>query len=117
MPDNYCGSAIGPNRRQLKRWKRVLRTHDAASCVLDLNHTIGQIPCPDMVQRSLEEFLLKPGASPLLFGEFLMQLCVFVCPEDISGELPPYEETYVSVAMDPLLIAAYRERRKRFERL
>jgi len=31
----------------------------------------------------------KPGASPLLFGEFLMQLCAFVFLEDISGELPP----------------------------
>jgi superfamily II DNA or RNA helicase len=51
----------------------------------------------------------KPGASPLLFGEFLMQLCAFVFLEDISGELPAYEENYVSVAMDPLLMAAYRE--------
>jgi superfamily II DNA or RNA helicase len=51
----------------------------------------------------------KPGASPLLFGEFLMQLCAFVFLEDISGELPPYVETYVSVAMDPLMMAAYRE--------
>jgi len=51
----------------------------------------------------------KPGASPLLFGEFLMQLCAFVFLEDISGELPPYEESYVSVSMDPLMMAAYRE--------
>jgi len=51
----------------------------------------------------------KPGASPLLFGEFLMQLCAFVFLEDISGELPPYGESYVSVPMDPLMMAAYRE--------
>jgi superfamily II DNA or RNA helicase len=51
----------------------------------------------------------KPGASPLLFGEFLMQLCAFVFLEDISGELPPYEETYLSVPMDALLQEAYRE--------
>lgn len=51
----------------------------------------------------------KPGASPLLFGEFLMQLCAFVFLEDISGELPPYDETYLSVPMDPLMMAAYRE--------
>jgi len=51
----------------------------------------------------------KPGASPLLFGEFLMQLCAFVFLDDISAELPPYEETYLSVAMDPLMFAAYRE--------
>src|SRR5258707_3572858 len=50
----------------------------------------------------------KPGASPLLFGEFLMQLCAFVFLEDISGELPPYEETYLSVPMDALMLEAYR---------
>jgi hypothetical protein len=52
----------------------------------------------------------KPGASPLLFGEFLMQLCTFVFLEDISGEVPRYEETYLSVPMDPLMMACYRER-------
>jgi len=51
----------------------------------------------------------KPGASPLLFGEFLMQLCAFVFLEDISGELPPYEESYVSVPMDAMMMAVYRE--------
>ncbi len=51
----------------------------------------------------------KPGASPLLFGEFLMQLCAFVFLEDISGELPPYEETYLSVALDPPMREAYGE--------
>ena len=51
----------------------------------------------------------KPGASPLLFGEFLMQLCAFVFLEDVSGELPPYEESYVSVAMDAPMMSAYRE--------
>jgi superfamily II DNA or RNA helicase len=51
----------------------------------------------------------KPGASPLLFGEFLMQLCAFVFLEDISGELPPYEESYLSIPMDPLMMATYRE--------
>jgi superfamily II DNA or RNA helicase len=51
----------------------------------------------------------KPGASPLLFGEFLMQLCAFVFLEDISEELPPYEENYLSIPMDPLMMAAYRE--------
>src|SRR5437879_11085137 len=51
----------------------------------------------------------KPGASPLLFGEFLMQLCAFLFLEDISGELPPYEETYLSVPMDAPMREAYRE--------
>jgi hypothetical protein len=51
----------------------------------------------------------KPGASPLLFGEFLMQLCAFVFLEDISVELPPYEESYVSVGMDAQMRSAYQE--------
>ena len=59
--------------------------------------------------KSVSTVRRKPGASPLLFGEFLMQLCAFVFLEDISGELPPYEETYLSVGMDPLMMVAYRE--------
>jgi hypothetical protein len=51
----------------------------------------------------------KPGASPLLFGEFLMQLCAFLFLEDISRELPPYEETYLSVPMDAPMREAYCE--------
>jgi superfamily II DNA or RNA helicase len=66
------------------------------------NNRCSKAKTTSMVRR-------KPGASPLLFGEFLMQLCAFVFLEDISGELPAYEENYVSVAMDPLLMAAYRE--------
>ena len=66
------------------------------------NNRCSKAKTTSMVRR-------KPGASPLLFGEFLMQLCAFVFLDDISGELPPYEENYVSVAMDPLLMAAYRE--------
>ena len=49
----------------------------------------------------------KPGASPLLFGEFLMQLCAFVFLEDISAELPPYDETLLSVPMDAAMRVAY----------
>src|SRR6185437_13086182 len=52
----------------------------------------------------------KPGASPLLFGEFLMQLCAFVFLEDISAELTPYDETFVSVPMDERLRIAYQAR-------
>jgi hypothetical protein len=38
-----------------------------------------------------------------------MQLCAFVFLEDISGELPPYEETYLSVPMDAPMREAYHE--------
>jgi hypothetical protein len=49
----------------------------------------------------------KGGASPLLFGEFLMQLCAFVFLEDISAELPSYEEAFLSVPMDAPMLVAY----------
>jgi hypothetical protein len=49
----------------------------------------------------------RPGASPLLFGRFLMELGAFVSLEDISDALPPYEEEVINVEMDPALAAAY----------
>jgi hypothetical protein len=49
----------------------------------------------------------RPGASPLLFADFLMDLCAFVNLEDISEALPSYEETVVTVQMDAALEAAY----------
>ena len=42
----------------------------------------------------------RPGASPLLFGRFLMSLGAFVSLEDISDALPPYREEVVSIEMD-----------------
>ncbi|MBV9438130.1 MAG: DEAD/DEAH box helicase [Acidobacteria bacterium] len=51
----------------------------------------------------------KPGASPLMFGEFLMDTCAFVFLEDISDALPAYEESVVEVEMDAPLAAAYEQ--------
>ena len=51
----------------------------------------------------------RPGASPLLFGRFLMSLGAFVSLEDISDALPPYREEIVSVEMDEPLKKAYEE--------
>ena len=51
----------------------------------------------------------RPGASPLLFGRFLMRLGAFVSLEDISDALPPYREEIVSVEMDQPLQKAYEE--------
>jgi hypothetical protein len=50
----------------------------------------------------------RPGASPLLFGRFLMELGAFVSLEDISDALPSYEEEVVSVEMDSALSEAYK---------
>src|SRR5579862_9097217 len=51
----------------------------------------------------------RPGASPALFGRFLMSLGAFVSLEDISDALPPYREEVVSVEMDPPLKEAYKK--------
>jgi len=49
----------------------------------------------------------RPGASPLLFGKFLMSSTVFVSLEDIAAYLPPYEERVIEIALDPKLEKAY----------
>jgi hypothetical protein len=59
--------------------------------------------------RVTKQIKRKPGASPLLFGEFLMSLAAFVSLEDISSELPPFTEEVIGVPMDPPLRAAYKK--------
>jgi SNF2 family DNA or RNA helicase len=49
----------------------------------------------------------RPGASPLIFGKYLMNMAAFVSLEDISDALPPYTEEVISVEMDPPLRTAY----------
>jgi hypothetical protein len=49
----------------------------------------------------------RPGASPLLFGKFLMSSTAFVSLEDIADYLPPYEERVIEIALDPKLAKAY----------
>ncbi|HEY0308129.1 MAG TPA: DEAD/DEAH box helicase [Acidobacteriaceae bacterium] len=51
----------------------------------------------------------KPGASPLLFGKFLMSSTAFVTLEDIADYLPPYEETVHEISLDAELGQAYEE--------
>ena len=53
--------------------------------------------------------LRKPGASPLLFGKFLMNTTAFLSLEDISDNLPRYDESVLSVDMDEELRTAYEE--------
>jgi hypothetical protein len=49
----------------------------------------------------------RPGASPVLFGRFLMDFAAFLSLEDISEALPPYREEVLAVDMDGPLKAAY----------
>jgi superfamily II DNA or RNA helicase len=51
----------------------------------------------------------KPGASPLLFGKYLMDHCAFIGLEDISDGLPSYREGVVPVAMEEPLKTAYED--------
>jgi SNF2 family DNA or RNA helicase len=51
----------------------------------------------------------KPGASPLLFGKYLMDHCAFISLEDISRDLPSYREEVVPVTMDKALKTAYEQ--------
>jgi hypothetical protein len=51
----------------------------------------------------------RPGASPMLFGRFLMSLGAFISLEDISEGLPPYKEEVVAVEMDLPLRKAYEQ--------
>jgi hypothetical protein len=59
--------------------------------------------------RVTTRFRHRPGASPLLFGRFLMSLGAFVSLEDISDALPPYREEVVSIEMDQPLKEAYED--------
>jgi len=54
----------------------------------------------------------KPGASPLLFGKFLMSTTAFLALEDIADNLPTYTESVLSCDMDKELAEAYEELEK-----
>ncbi len=57
----------------------------------------------------------RPGASPLLFGKFLMSNTAFVSLEDIASELPPYDEQVIEVEMESHLESAYLEIERAFK--
>jgi hypothetical protein len=48
-----------------------------------------------------------PGASPLLFGKFLMDSTAFIFLEDVAEALPSYEEIVVPIKMNTELEASY----------
>ncbi len=60
-------------------------------------------------QKRTVQVLRKPGASPLLFGKYLMESTAFITLEDISDRLPSYEESVLTVDMDGELAKAYEE--------
>ena len=64
--------------------------------------------CSRATKKTIQ-VLKKPGASPLLFGKFLMNTTAFLSLEDIADNLPRYEESVLSVEMDDGLAKAYEE--------
>ncbi len=82
--------------------------------------TIETIPDADnacsRAGKSTARLVRRPGASPLLFGKFLMSSTVFVTLEDIAEYLPPYEESVLEVDMDEPLQEAYKKIEKDIRR-
>ncbi len=56
------------------------------------------------VSRRIKE---RPGVSPLVFTDLLLERCVFLKLEDVAHSLPPYSEKVLEVAMGPGQQAAY----------
>ncbi len=73
--------------------------------------SIEKIPHSDnactRAQKATTRQVRKPGASPLIFGNFLMSSTAFVTLEDIAAYLPSYDESVIEVAMDEPLAKAY----------
>jgi len=53
------------------------------------------------------QIVRKPGCSPLLFGNHLMNSTAFISLEDVAEELPPYVETVIEVDPSADLREAY----------
>ncbi|MBW1987604.1 MAG: DEAD/DEAH box helicase [Deltaproteobacteria bacterium] len=52
----------------------------------------------------------KPGVSPLVLSDFLLENAVFMRLQDVSDKLPPYVEEVVGVQMLPDQTEAYEDR-------
>jgi len=50
----------------------------------------------------------RPGISPMVFSNHLMDKCVFIHLDDIALDLPPIKEEVVQIEMDEELSEAYR---------
>jgi SNF2 family DNA or RNA helicase len=60
-------------------------------------------------QKAKEIVKEKPGVSPLLLSDFLLENTVFMRLRDISSKLPPYVEEVVGVQMLPDQAEAYKD--------
>jgi hypothetical protein len=90
----------GQGRRDFQEQYGVLETIEK---VRDTDNA-----CSRATKKTIQ-VLRKPGASPLLFGKFLMNTTAFLSLEDIADNLPRYDESVLSVEMDSELAKAYEE--------
>jgi hypothetical protein len=90
----------GQGRRDFQQQYGVLETIEK---VRDTDNA-----CSRATKKTIQ-VLKKPGASPLLFGKFLMNTTAFLSLEDIADNLPRYDESVLSVEMDEELAKAYEE--------
>jgi hypothetical protein len=85
-----------------------LRSFAEAYGVLEHITTIEPADNACSEARVTKQVKRRPGASPLLFGHFLMDSAAFLSLEDIAEALPPYEEDVLTIRMDAPLENAYR---------
>jgi hypothetical protein len=90
----------GQGRRDFQQQYGVLETIEK---VRDTDNA-----CSRATKKTIH-VLKKPGASPLLFGKFLMNTTAFLSLEDIADNLPRYDESVLSVEMDEEHAKAYEE--------
>ena len=93
----------GEGRRDFQQQYGVLETIEK---IRDEDNACSRAP------KKTVQVLKKPGASPLLFGKFLMSTTAFLALEDIADNLPPYTECVLSCDMDAPLQKAYEELEK-----
>ena len=60
-------------------------------------------------QKKKVQILRRPGCSPMLFGNHLMDSTAFISLEDISDALPPYREEVLEIDAGKTLGSAYKE--------
>jgi hypothetical protein len=90
----------GQGRRDFQQQYGVLETIEK---VRDTDNA-----CSRATKKTIH-VLKKPGASPLLFGKFLMNTTAFLSLEDIADNLPRYDESVLSVEMDEEHARAYEQ--------
>ena len=56
-----------------------------------------------------------PGVSPLLFTDYLLDICAFIALDDVADGLPGYEEIPISVEVDPAVMSEYEVIRQAFK--